>query len=144
MWWENRERFENAGWLEWCGHKQKNASRQHKLKEARNGFSPKASGGSEALPTPWIGPKDIDFRLLASRTVRINLYRFKPSNWWWFVTTVTENWYSWWGIRVEEAVICLPTIPLCLPSLLSTLLMAWHLQKASRKIMNLTWDCVTS
>ena len=66
---------EKAMWLqrhrlEWYSHKLRKASHHQKLKEAKNGFFPRASGGSTVLLTPWFWPSVIDFILLASRTVR--------------------------------------------------------------------------
>ena len=37
---------------EHCSHKPRNVSSHQKLEEARNGFPPRASRGSTALPTP--------------------------------------------------------------------------------------------
>lgn len=43
------------------------------LKEARNpSFSPRVSGGGMALQTLWFWSSETNFRLLASRTMRIN------------------------------------------------------------------------
>ena len=47
-----------------------------KLKKARNGFSPRTSKGSPALPTPWFWSSEADFRLLAHQLHCIN-------NWLW-------------------------------------------------------------
>ena len=43
-----------------------------KLKKARNGFSPRTSKGSPALPTPCFWPSEADFRLLAHQVHCIN------------------------------------------------------------------------
>lgn len=41
-----------------------------KLEEVKNGFSPQASGGSVALPTPSPGPRETNCGLPASRAGR--------------------------------------------------------------------------
>lgn len=56
-----------------------NADNHQKPKEARNRFSPRASGESRTLPTPYFWPRNTDFRLLASRTVREQILLFSAT-----------------------------------------------------------------
>lgn len=50
-------------------------------KKARSAFSPRASGESTVHPTPWCQPRDIDFRLLVTRSVKECCSK-SPSVWW--------------------------------------------------------------
>lgn len=43
---------------------------EHEQGQAKNGPSPRASGGGTALPTPPFQLRETDFKLLGSRTVR--------------------------------------------------------------------------
>ena len=49
----SRDRYEDAVFTsEWRGLQPKNASSHQELEEARNGFSPRTSGGNTALLSP--------------------------------------------------------------------------------------------
>lgn len=69
------EGFQEGSLQDWCGVATSQGTPvATRSWEARNRFSPWASKGREILPTPWFGPSDPDFRLLASRTGRDYLF----------------------------------------------------------------------
>lgn len=73
---QTEEKMKMEPWrqrLECCGHKPRKVSGHHKLlEEARNGFSPRASGGIMTLLTTY-------FRLLAPGTIRHKFLLFRPT-----------------------------------------------------------------
>lgn len=64
-------------------------------KKARSAFSPRASGESTVHPTPWCQPRDIDFRLLVTRSVKECCSK-SPSVWWLVIEVIeaTGNRYT--------------------------------------------------
>ena len=50
--------------------KPKNDGSHQHLEEVKNGFTHRASGGHVALATPWVWPRDTDFRLKTFKTMR--------------------------------------------------------------------------
>lgn len=85
MWRQSRHRFEEAGLKDWSDMATRQVMRltaTARWKKARNRFLLKASGVSTFLVTPWFCPRENDIELVASRTVKINLYCFKPPSSW--------------------------------------------------------------
>lgn len=65
------ERFEDAGLADWSevGTSQGMLAVTRSGKETRNEFSLRVPSGSVDLPISWLQPSDIEFGLLASRTI---------------------------------------------------------------------------
>lgn len=77
--------------LQWCGHKPRNARSHQVIKEVRNGFSPRVSGGSQFCPylieTLWHW-----FWTFGSQNCEIsNFCCFLPSSLWSFFAAATGN-----------------------------------------------------
>ena len=61
---------------EWCSYKARDTGSYQMLEEARNRFSPRASGESIDLWAPWFQPSYNNFGILAWRTVRGYIFVF--------------------------------------------------------------------
>ena len=68
-WWIHRGR---------CINKPRNTYSHQKKEVSRKGFSPRASGESLALLTPWLQPSETDFGSGLQSCKKINFYSFKP------------------------------------------------------------------